>query len=164
MRIQLTDRLYVFGGIICVCIWLGCGDDEADAPDLRPIDDEDAEKIDVVGVWRLTSFEPHVPGLETLPEQVFTLNADNTWQVVTKLDLPGFGGVVITAEGTYQLTGDKIRGETTKIETTPEFNIPLSIPSGFTGESTVRRDGDQLILTQRDNVTGRTTITVYEQV
>ena len=155
-------RLLVFVMAVCALIWLGCGDDVATAPNAQPAVPSDLEHVDVVGIWKLTAFEPHLPGVDTFPQQTFTLNVDGTWESQTVLETPGAGEIAISAEGTYTITGDQLTGSTTTVEIHPAFDLPLAFPTGFVGAVTVQRDGDRLIVTQQDDITGDVTITVYQ--
>ncbi len=153
---------------VCVSVFVGCGnDDETDdiGKDSNPItvDASSRDNVNIVGTWKLVAFEPQVPGASALPEQTFTLEADGTWSVTTVSEVPVLGQFTVTAQGTYKISGNKITGETTDIEIEPDFNTWLSVPSGITGESTVKRDENRLTITSRDEATGRTTTTVYEK-
>jgi hypothetical protein len=160
--------LLLIGSLLFSLVWLGCGGDtdtdtRIESDDAITTDNGSDLHVTIVGTWQLVAIEPHIPGVGALPNQILTVKPDGTWGSTTVVETPGLGKFTVTAEGNYQLSENRIIGETTATRSEPDLGIPLPIHAGMPGEATIKRDGDTLTITSRDETSGQTTITVYEK-
>ena len=146
-RIQLP---FLILGIISTLVWLGClGDDDDDDNDDNNGNDttivDHSGGVDIIGTWKLVSIEPN-PGL--LPQSTITIKSDGTWSQIVVIELPVVGNITVTSKGTYHISGDKDTGKTTEIKMEPNLGGQPPAGSDFvTDESTVKRDGNKMIIT-----------------
>ena len=159
--------LLLIASLLFSSVWLGCAaDSETDAQiesEEKLITDSGGDAhLNIVGTWRLVGIEPHLPGVGALPNQTLTIKPDGTWSSTTVIETPGLGRFTVTAKGNYQFSENKIIGETTETRIEPDLGIAIPIHTGMPGEASIKRDEDTLIITSRDETSGKTTIAIYK--
>lgn len=160
--------LLLIASLLFSFVWIGCGADSETDPQIEHGDELITDSggdvhLNIVGTWRLVGIEPHLPGGGALPNQILTIKPEGTWGSTTVIETPGLGRFTVTAKGSYQFSENRIIGETTETRIEPDLGIPIPIHAGMPGEATIKRDGDTLTITSRDETSGKITIAIYEK-
>ena len=132
-------------GIFCAAMWLGCGDDDDDDDDNNDTNGNgNGNGGELVGTWKLTSITPSVG---VLPNQTFTVQSNGNWTSTTTMEVPGFGTFTVTANGTSNVSGNKVTGTTTEVKIEPDLGFPVEASEPFDDTTTFEIDGNTLTVT-----------------
>ncbi|HIA66251.1 TPA: hypothetical protein EYN98_09340 [Candidatus Poribacteria bacterium] len=137
-----------------VLVWvvsIGCSDSELEEnSEKNPVRVSDGN-IDIVGTWQLVDYEPN--DFEKLPEMILVTKSDLSWSVTAIIHSVAFGKLIVRATGNYEVSGNKVMGETIEASVNTgkiKTEIPMIGTEVFRGESVVKIEDGHLIIIYDD--------------